>query len=269
MRDDDGQEVGGDEDEEEDEDRNQSPDHSPKIRGWANSCIEKIVIVLDTFMEMGQSNFNLTVSSRFKDSPTIAWAKKALEMFITTKHVMNPRHEFALAITNDNNPMWLHEFTSDVNQIKDSLNDMEIYPEEEKIDVDYPVKFDMDSLMNMLHANLVLPPEEDANDPANYCVRVVFLYGRSDMALALTNYEIWNHLQRCPYFFFDVLYLHKPVKDCSKVQDIFEWFCTLDDGKFGYILEASDNAGKIYEQMGKLLAHPLQRAELCVAFSNG
>ena len=51
--------------------------------------------------------------------------------------------------------------------------------------------------------------------------------------------------------------------------DIFDWFYELDHGKFGYVLEASENAGRVYEQMGKLLAHPLQRAELHVAFSMG
>lgn len=43
------------------------------------------------------------------------------------------------------------------------------------------------------------------------------------------------------------------------LQEIFDRLCDLDEKGMSYIFEAARNPTRLYDQMAKLLAHPLQR----------
>ena len=207
------------------------------------NCTERIVIILDTSAGMGENVFDCL--------------KKALEMFLVTKSTINSKHQFSLVMLQDSNTLWLQEFTSDINLIKDLIDEAQL---EETRDSESQT-FDMDQIVDSLIENCELPQVIDNSIPPECTWRTILIYGRSHETLSFSSKkELFMKLNSSPYFFFDVLFLHKSSTEDNRCQDIYNWFLELDKRGSSYILETSQNfSAGIYEQVAKLLAHPLQR----------
>ncbi|WAR23606.1 BABA1-like protein [Mya arenaria] len=72
-----------------------------------------------------------------------------------------------------------------------------------------------------------------------------------DIERTIPEFTSFNELNSSPYFFIDALYLHEP--------EVFDSICDLDQKGLSYIFGASRNLTKVYDTMGQMLAHPLQR----------
>ncbi|ESO92327.1 hypothetical protein LOTGIDRAFT_162631 [Lottia gigantea] len=104
-----------------------------------------------------------------------------------------------------------------------------------------------------------IPTVDDIILPPPYIVRILFLYGRSNCLLKLSNLESQRILESSPYVFFDSLYIHEPLAEDNSCEEIFHSLCNLDKKGQSYIFEVSKNQTKLYVYMAQLLAHPLQR----------
>ncbi|KAJ7419282.1 BRISC and BRCA1-A complex member 1 [Willisornis vidua] len=69
---------------------------------------------------------------------------------------------------------------------------------------------------------------------------------------------------QCPYFFFDVVYIHNGVEEKEEEtswKEMYSFFSSLDTKgtNYKYEVSLSGPAVELHNCMAKLLAHPLQR----------
>ncbi|KAL8598956.1 hypothetical protein ACOMHN_006766 [Nucella lapillus] len=213
------------------------------------NCHEKILFCLDFSSEMNETHFRSRVGDQLS---ALRETKKALRMFILNKHRINPKHEFALAVFQENT-VWVKGFSKpkDILNILDELVCQQSFP---------AMDFDLAQFFETLQENLILP--EVVGDvqvvPPSFTVRVLFIYGRSQHVPLFTSKEIYQQLEASPYFFLDVLYVHEPPTEDNKCEDIFNRLCELDYKGLSYILEAA-SLTRLFDSVATLLAHPLQR----------
>ena len=72
------------------------------------------------------------------------------------------------------------------------------------------------------------------------------------------GHQALETLENSQRFIFDVLYLRNPA-DVNQEEDVLSCLSKLENRESGYILETSKNLAELFENMAKLLAHPLQR----------
>ncbi|XP_076440512.1 BRISC and BRCA1-A complex member 1-like [Babylonia areolata] len=213
------------------------------------NCPEKILFCLDFSSEMNETFFRSRVGDQLS---ALRETKKALRMFIMNKYRINPKHEFALAVFQED-AVWVKGFSKpkDILNILDDLVCQQSFPAGD---------FDLTQLFHTLQENLTLP--EIVGDvrfvPPPYVVRVLFIYGRSQRIPLFTDKEMHHQLEASPYFFLDVLYVHEPPSEDNKCEEIFNRLCELDHKGLSYILEAA-SLTRLFDSVATLLAHPLQR----------
>ncbi|XP_050402678.1 BRISC and BRCA1-A complex member 1 [Patella vulgata] len=213
------------------------------------NCVEKIIICLDLNFEMEKDTFRSRAGDKFTQLQVV---QKALRLYINSKSKINCEHEFALVVL-DSTAEWVSDFTNNPREIIALLEDLRCSATRET------ETFDMSLLFDAIDEKVTIPTVEDPILPPPYIVRILFLYGRSNCLIESTNYESQKTLESSPYVFFDSLYIHEPLSEENKCEEIFNRLCKLDHRGFSYIFEVSKNPTKLYVYMAQLLAHPLQR----------
>ncbi|NXP09668.1 BABA1 protein, partial [Thinocorus orbignyianus] len=194
------------------------------------NCPEKVIICLDLAEEMA-----LPKLESFNGSKTNALniSQKMIEMFVRTKHKIDKCHEFALVVVN-NDATWLSGFTSDPREVCSCLYDLE----------------------TVVCKSFSIPPPVGLG--------TILVFGRPGCQPQFSMSEHMKKMLQCPYFFFDVVYIHNGVEekdDETSWKEMYSFFSSLDTKGTNYKYEVSltGPAVELHNCMAKLLAHPLQR----------
>ncbi|XP_064477243.1 BRISC and BRCA1-A complex member 1-like isoform X2 [Ornithodoros turicata] len=207
------------------------------------------VVCIDLCSEMEDIPF--TFSDGSKHSPLFL-VKRVVELFVHNKHKIDKRHEFALVVFHEQ-PLWIKNFTSDPKEICNFLEDLHETKECETCD--------LTSLFSVISENTVFPEMKKCDTPVPpFLVRTILIYGRSNtVPVVHSSIETLKLKMQSQYFFLDILYIHEPVSENNRCQEIFDSFIDLDEQLASYVFEVSRNATKLHNCMAKLLSHPLQR----------
>ncbi|CAB3989755.1 Hypothetical predicted protein [Paramuricea clavata] len=221
---------------------------TPKI-----NCPEKIVLCFDLSSELNE----IILRQNQKERSVFEQLKKSTEIFVKHKLRFNKKHQIAI-LTFEKEALWVQDFSSDVNLINDTLDNIRTSP------TDPLPQFDMMSLLETIENHVELPKSSNIVDiPPEYVVRVILIYGRSHSEIPSLSSEakrIFDQYVSCRLFFFDVLYIHEVPSEDNKCQEIYDALCKLDETEECFVLEVSTYvATRLYESTAKLLAHPLQR----------
>uniref|UniRef100_A0A7M4DXI9 BRISC and BRCA1-A complex member 1 n=2 Tax=Crocodylus porosus TaxID=8502 RepID=A0A7M4DXI9_CROPO len=216
------------------------------------NCPEKVIICLDLSEEM-----SLPKLESFNGSKTNALniSQKMIEMFVRTKHKIDKCHEFALVVVN-NDATWLSGFTSDPREVCSCLYDLETVG---------CTSFNLEGLFNLIQQKIELPVTENVQTiPPPYVVRTILVYSRPACQPQFSMTEQMKKMLQCPYFFFDVVYIHNGAEDKedeTSWKEMYAFFSNLDTKGTNYKYEVSltGPAVELHNCMAKLLAHPLQR----------
>ncbi|XP_006017599.1 BRISC and BRCA1-A complex member 1 [Alligator sinensis] len=216
------------------------------------NCPEKVIICLDLSEEM-----SLPKLESFNGSKTNALniSQKMIEMFVRTKHKIDKCHEFALVVVN-NDATWLSGFTSDPREVCSCLYDLETV---------VCKSFNLEGLFNLIQQKIELPVTENVQTiPPPYVVRTILVYSRPACQPQFSMTEQMKKMLQCPYFFFDVVYIHNGAEDKEDEmswKEMYAFFSNLDTKGTNYKYEVSltGPAVELHNCMAKLLAHPLQR----------
>ncbi|NXK29662.1 BABA1 protein, partial [Arenaria interpres] len=110
-----------------------------------------------------------------------------------------------------------------------------------------------------------LPVTENVQTiPPPYVVRTILVFGRPGCQPQFSMSEHMKKMLQCPYFFFDVVYIHNGVEekdDETSWKEMYVFFSSLDTKgtNYKYEVSLSGPAVELHNCMAKLLAHPLQR----------
>uniref|UniRef100_A0A8V5GQM9 Uncharacterized protein n=1 Tax=Melopsittacus undulatus TaxID=13146 RepID=A0A8V5GQM9_MELUD len=110
-----------------------------------------------------------------------------------------------------------------------------------------------------------LPVTENVQTiPPPYVVRTILVFGRPGCQPQFSMSEHMKKMLQCPYFFFDIVYIHNGVEekeDETSWKEMYSFFSSLDTKGTNYKYEVllSGPAVELHNCMAKLLAHPLQR----------
>uniref|UniRef100_A0A8C3K7A3 BABA1 protein n=1 Tax=Calidris pygmaea TaxID=425635 RepID=A0A8C3K7A3_9CHAR len=110
-----------------------------------------------------------------------------------------------------------------------------------------------------------LPVTENVQTiPPPYVVRTILVFGRPGCQPQFSMSEHMKKMLQCPYFFFDVVYIHNGVEekdDETSWKEMYVFFSSLDSKgtNYKYEVSLSGPAVELHNCMAKLLAHPLQR----------
>ncbi|KAM7024517.1 BRISC and BRCA1-A complex member 1 [Acridotheres tristis] len=237
-----------------------SPGHGPAWHGPAEvqvktprvNCPEKVIICLDLAEEMALPKLESFNGCR---SNALTVSQKMIEMFVRTKHKIDKSHEFALVVVN-NDATWLSGFTSDPREVCSCLYDL---------DTVVCQSFNLDGLFNLIQQKIELPVTDNVQTiPPPFVVRTILVFGRPRCQPQFCGGEHVKKLLQCPYFFFDVVYIHNgqdEKEDEGSWKDMFSFFGSLDTKGTNYKYEVplAGPALELHNCMAKLLAHPLQR----------
>ncbi|XP_042336247.1 BRISC and BRCA1-A complex member 1 [Sceloporus undulatus] len=216
------------------------------------NCAEKVIICLDLSEEMSHPKLE-----SFNGSKTNALniSQKMIEMFVRTKHKIDKSHEFALVVVN-NDVTWLSGFTSDPREVCSCLYDLETV---------VCKSFNLEGLFNLIQQKTELPVTDNVQTiPPPYVVRTILVYSRPACQPPVAITDQMKKMLQCPYYFFDVLYLHNGIEEKEEEiswKETFAFFSNLDTKGTNYKYEVSltGPAVELHNCMAKLLAHPLQR----------
>ncbi|EEZ98909.1 BRISC and BRCA1-A complex member 1-like Protein [Tribolium castaneum] len=224
---------------------------SPKRTLPMANCPEKIILVVDSVEDDNFTPF------RVSNSETVTpfnMLKRAVDMFLHRKSLFSKKHEYALAILNENSVVWLVDFTNNINQITKALQRVEECKTEDI--------FDLNSLFDVVLQKVEIPEVTTVDEtiiPPPYSVRVVLFYGRSYTIPKIVNSpEIEAFLEKA-YFTLDVLITHEVVDDNNNCNKIFAILQNLDRKGFAYFFSVGRDKDVLFVSLAKLLGHPLQR----------
>ncbi|KFO81626.1 BRISC and BRCA1-A complex member 1, partial [Cuculus canorus] len=184
------------------------------------NCPEKVIICLDLAEEMA-----LPKLESFNGSKTNALniSQKMIEMFVRTKHKIDKCHEFALVVVN-NDATWLSGFTSDPREVCSCLYDLETVVCK-SFSIPLPVGLGWGAVgsLGCSQQKIELPVTENVQTiPPPYVVRTILVFGRPGCQPQFSMSEHMKKMLQCPYFFFDVVYIHNGVEEKD---DETSWRC--------------------------------------------
>uniref|UniRef100_A0A2K5DJU2 BRISC and BRCA1 A complex member 1 n=1 Tax=Aotus nancymaae TaxID=37293 RepID=A0A2K5DJU2_AOTNA len=110
-----------------------------------------------------------------------------------------------------------------------------------------------------------LPVTENVQTiPPPYVVRTILVYSRPPCQPQFSLTEPMKKMFQCPYFFFDIVYIHNGAEEKEEEmswKDMFAFMGSLDTKGTSYKYEVAlaGPALELHNCMAKLLAHPLQR----------
>ncbi|NXG60286.1 BABA1 protein, partial [Hemiprocne comata] len=229
------------------------------------NCPEKVIICLDLAEEMA-----LPKLESFNGSKTNALniSQKMIEMFVRTKHKIDKCHEFALVVVN-NDATWLSGFTSDPREVCSCLYDLET------VVCKSFILMRLGGSLSLPHSpsswcsqqKIELPVTENVQTiPPPYVVRTILVFGRPGCQpqFSMSEHMKAGKMLHCPYFFFDVVYIHNGAEekeDETSWKEMYAFFSSLDTKgtNYKYEVAVAGPALELHNCMAKLLAHPLQR----------
>ncbi|XP_011781291.1 PREDICTED: BRISC and BRCA1-A complex member 1 [Colobus angolensis palliatus] len=225
----------------------QVPPPAPEvqIRTPRVNCPEKVVRNLNSPL--------LCLSSSKTNALNVS--QKMIEMFVRTKHKIDKSHEFALVVVNDDTA-WLSGLTSDPRELCSCLYDLETAS---------CSTFNLEGLFSLIQQKTELPVTENVQTiPPPYVVRTILVYSRPPCQPQFSLTEPMKKMFQCPYFFFDVVYIHNGTEEKEEEmswKDMFAFMGSLDTKGTSYKYEVAlaGPALELHNCMAKLLAHPLQR----------
>lgn len=220
------------------------------------NCVEKLILCLDMAEEPGIQPFTLSDGTKHQFYDML---KIAIEKFVKLKNTVSKKHEFALVVLHKK-ALWVHGFTREPKDFTCILDGLQGSPDFSECEIS--------SLFELIYEKTELPRVDNpCIVPPPYIIRVIVVYNRSNCIPTFDGgREVLDILQRSPYFFTDVLYIHDLPNDNNKCEAAFDMLCSLDDmWQTSYIFEVTRNGTKLHDYMAKLLAHPLQRPhqDLC------
>lgn len=232
----------------------QVPPAAPEIhvRTPRVNCPEKVIICLDLAEEMSLPKLESLSGSK---TNALNVSQKMIEMFVRTKHKIDKSHEFALVVVNDD-MAWLSGLTSDPRELCSCLYDLETAP---------CSACNLEGLFNLIQQKTEVPVTENVQTvPPPYVVRTILVYSRAPSQPHFTLTEPVKKMLQCPYFFFDVIYIHNGTEEKEedlRWKDMFAFMGSLDTKGTSYKYEVAltGPALELHNCMAKLLAHPLQR----------
>lgn len=230
---------------------NNLPKNTAYVCGF--NCPEKIVFVLDTSWRMGLKCF----SSDDKTVTNMTLAKKSIEMFITMKSMLNAKHEFAVAIAqNLSNPFILQGFTNDIKTIMGAMDDIDFNQTEEaeKNKTSY-----IDSLVDMIDENSLLRRHLPTPFP-DHVTRFILIGSQTQLDISADAKLKLKEMYNAEDFFFDSLLIRTDnhAVDVYKRDD--DTLRQLNFRNENHNLTVSRNQAEFFNQMSRLLSHPLQRS---------
>lgn len=212
---------------------------------------EKIILCLDVCYDNHKSLYRLGDGTTFTP---INMMKRVLDFFLYSKNAINKKTEFAIVVLKATEPCWLHNFTSN---LKDIINTID-YINPEDCDAE---TFDFNKLFQLVKQKVEIAEykEGECIQPPSYVVRMIVMYGRSSCIPIIPQDDAYfNFLKKQLYFYIDILLAHEEECSLYKCEEIYDALQDLDNG-YSYVYEVSRNATKIHDCIAKLLAHPLQR----------
>ncbi|KAM7149576.1 BRISC and BRCA1-A complex member 1-like [Molossus nigricans] len=231
----------------------QVPPLAPEVQVWTPrvNCPEKVIICLDLSEEM-----SLPKLESFNGSKTNALnvSQKMIEMFVLTKHKIDKGHDFALVVVNDDTA-WLSGLTSDPHELCSCLYDLK---------TGSCSNFKMEGLFNLIQQKTELPITENVQTiPPPCVVRTILVYSRPPCQPQFSLNEPMKKMFQCPYFFFDIVYIHNGANEKEEEmswKDMFAFMGSLDTKGTSYKYEVAlaRPALELHNYMAKQLAHPLQ-----------
>ncbi|XP_021074958.1 BRISC and BRCA1-A complex member 1 [Mus pahari] len=223
-----------------------------QIRTPRVNCPEKVIICLDLSEEMSVPKLESFNGSR---TNALNVSQKMVEMFVRTKHKIDKSHEFALVVVNDDSA-WLSGLTSDPRELCSCLYDLETAS---------CSTFNLEGLFSLIQQKTELPVTENVQTiPPPYVVRTILVYSRPPCQPQFSLTEPMKKMLQCPYFFFDIVYIHNGTEekeDNMSWKDMFAFMGSLDSkgASYKYEVALAGPALELHNCMAKLLAHPLQR----------
>ncbi|NXK43315.1 BABA1 protein, partial [Piprites chloris] len=187
-------------------------------------------------------------------------SQKMIEMFVRTKHKIGGGDEFALVVVN-NDATWLSGFTSDPREVCSCRGGGETVVCK-SFSIRPPVGGGGGSLGQQ---KIELPVTENVQTiPPPYVVRTILVFGRPGCQPQFSMSEHMKKMLQCPYFFFDVVYIHNGLEEKEEEtswKEMYGFFSSLDTKGTNYKYEVplTGPAVELHNCMAKLLAHPLQR----------
>ncbi|XP_060525010.1 BRISC and BRCA1-A complex member 1-like [Cylas formicarius] len=208
--------------------------------------VEKIFLIIDRAQDENVTPFNIGA----KKYTPLAAIKRAVNIFLTLKHNINPHHEFAIIVLNESDATLVINFTSDLRKLKEAVSKI---TECETEDI-----FNLNSLFKII-TEYELPSVIAPEIAPSYVMRAIIFYGRSYTRPQLEpDSEICHYLEY-PYFTCDILMTHEPVEAGNNCVQIFELLQNLDTKGTAYFFPVGRDLRRLQRCCGKLLAHPLQR----------
>ncbi|XP_036022632.1 BRISC and BRCA1-A complex member 1 isoform X4 [Onychomys torridus] len=229
-----------------------APAPEVQIRTPRVNCPEKVIICLDLSEEMSVPKLESFNGSR---TNALNVSQKMVEMFVRTKHKIDKSHEFALVVVNDDSA-WLSGLTSDPRELCSCLYDLETAS---------CSTFNLEGLFSLIQQKTELPVTENVQTiPPPYVVRTILVYSRPPCQPQFSLTEPMKKMFQCPYFFFDIVYIHNGAEEKEEEmrwKDMFSFMGSLDTKGTSYKYEVAltGPALELHNCMAKLLAHPLQR----------
>ena len=207
---------------------------------------EKIVLCLDLCQEEDPPLFEVSNGKKYSQSYMI---KRASQFFCRLKLTLDKKHKIAI-VGLTKTAILLQTLTSEITELNKAIDEL---PEPENYE-----SFEMESLLEMVNEMTLESPHHIDSDQVPSIIRVVFIYGRSNI-IPTVNEESIGYLNNVPAFFMDMLYIHKEPEDENNVMAIYEILKAFNTKRRSYLLQTNLNATKLHNEMGKLTAHPLQR----------
>ncbi|XP_008202499.1 BRISC and BRCA1-A complex member 1 [Nasonia vitripennis] len=209
---------------------------------------EKIVFVIDTVREFSSPEFKLSTGQKYK---ILYILKRAVEIFLHNKLMLNQKHEFALVYIDSNKAEWLCGFTGNLKLLLNKLESIE-----ECIPDNNKSYFDLQQIFNLIYQKVI----HEKSVLEDNVVRIILLYCRSNIIPRFnTTNVIMQEIISNPNFFLDILYVHEIPSLDNKCEEIYSELNKLDIKSVSYIMELSRNVAKLHNYMARLLAHPAQR----------
>nr|BAG61451.1 unnamed protein product [Homo sapiens] len=145
-----------------------------------------------------------TVQRKCSKTNALNVSQKMIEMFVRTKHKIDKSHEFALVVVNDDTA-WLSGLTSDPRELCSCLYDLETAS---------CSTFNLEGLFSLIQQKTELPVTENVQTiPPPYVVRTILVYSRPPCQPQFSLTEPMKKMFQCPYFFFDVVYIHNGTEE--------------------------------------------------------
>lgn len=203
---------------------------------------QKIVLVLDVSRELSAKD-SFDQQEDQSQATRFEHLRKALEIFLRTKKSLCKEHEYSL-VTLDENAQTLVNFTREIEDILDVLNQLEPYSEAQDCNIN--------SLFELLESQLGI--REGKGLP--YALQIILVYGRRDV---IPELDPDHHVLRHQDVFIDFVYIQGNNDESSCAFDKLKATESAMTSKLCYCFKIRTDINRLFRAFGLLSAHVKQR----------